>query len=150
MIVARSVVFPTPFRPSTASAPRSGSSNATSSRTTVSPYPARTSRRRSALYDMALLPEIDLMHASVLGELLRRHLDQHCALHQHGDALREAEHEVHVVLDDQDGDVPGQIVEHLEDAVRFDRGDARGRLVEEQHPGIQAERDRDFDQALLA
>src|SRR6267378_170111 len=99
---------------------------------------------------MVLLAEIDLVHAPVPGDLLRRPLDQDLALHEHGDALREAEHEVHVVLDDEDGDVLGQIVQHLQDAVRFQRRHARGGLVEEQHAGLQPERDRDFDQALLA
>src|SRR5712691_5632373 len=149
MMVASSVVLPTPFRPSTARAPRSGSSRAMSSSTTVSPYPARTSRRLSAS-GMVLLAEINLMHAPVLGDFFRRPLDQHFALHQDGDALREAEHEIHVVLDDEDRDVLGQIVQHLQDAMRFQRWHARGGLVEEQHAGFQAERDRDFDQALLA
>src|SRR5713101_4502614 len=103
-----------------------------SSRTTVSPYPARTSRRLSASATM-LFAEINLMHPPVLCDLLRRPLDQHLALHHDGDALREAKHEVHVVLDDQDGNVLGQIVEHPQDAMRFQRGDARRRLVEEQN-----------------
>ena len=45
---------------------------------------------------------------------LGRAFDQHLALHQHGDAPREAEHEVHVVLDDQDGDVGRQLFERCE------------------------------------
>src|SRR5229473_3218223 len=65
---------------------------------------------------MALLPEIDLVHALVPGDLLRRPLDQHFALHQNGDALREAEHQIHVVLDDQDRDVFGELVEDLKAA----------------------------------
>src|SRR6266853_364915 len=75
---------------------------------------------------MALLPEIDLVHALVPGDLLRRPLDQHFALHQNGDALREAEHQIHVVLDDQDRDVLGELVEHLQDAMRFQRRHVRG------------------------
>src|SRR6266513_167240 len=82
---------------------------------------------------MVLLAEIDLVYAPVPGDLVRRPLDQDLALHEHGDALREAEHEVHVVLDDEDGDVLGQIVQHLEDAVRFQRRHARGGLLDAQH-----------------
>src|SRR5690349_5579875 len=149
MMVASSVVLPTPLRPSTASEPRSGSDNPISSMTTVSPYPARTSlsARASA---MALLAQVDLVHALVRPDLVGGSLDEHLALHQDGDALREAEHQVHVVLDDEDGDVLGKLVEHLEYAMRLERGDPRRRLVEQQHAGLQAERDRDLDQALLS
>src|SRR5215831_6792766 len=149
MIVASSVVFPTPLRPRTASDPRSGSENAISSRTTVSPYPARTSFRTSASA-MALLAEIHLVDALVLADLLGRALDQHLALDEHGDALRKAEHQIHVVLYDEDRDVARQPVEHLEDAVGLERGHARRRLVEEQHARLEPERDRDLHQALLA
>src|SRR4051812_15716617 len=103
MIVASSVVLPTPLRPRTASVPRSGREKPMSSRTTVSPLPARAPDPTSAS-DSALPPEVDLVHAAVLGDLLRRALDQDLALHQHRDAFGEAEHEVHVVLDDEDGD----------------------------------------------
>src|SRR5215813_894209 len=149
MIVASSVVFPTPLRPSTASEPRSGSENAISSSTTVSPYPARTSFRTSASA-MAMLAEIHLVDALVLADLLGRALDQHLALDEHGDALREAEHQVHIVLDDEDRDVARQPVEHLEDAVGLERGNTSGRLVEEQHARPEAQRDRDLHQSLLA
>src|SRR5882672_9351143 len=99
---------------------------------------------------MALLAEIDLVYAFVLADLIGRALDEHFALHQHGDALRKSEHEIHVVLDDEDRDLPGQLVEHLQDTVRFQRRHARGRFIEEQHPRLQAQGDRDLDQALLA
>src|SRR5499426_767250 len=148
MTVARSVVFPTPFRPSTASELRSRSTNATSSRTTVSPYPARTPARLSA--SAMPLPEVDLVHAPVGADLGRRSLAQYLALHQYRDPLREAEHDVHVVLDDEDRDVGRQRVEHLQDPLRFERRHAGRGLVEQQHLGLEPERDGDFDQALLA
>src|SRR5215472_15347707 len=148
MIVASSV-FPTPLRPRTASDPRSGSENAISSSTTVSPYPARTSFRTSASA-MALLAEVHLVHALVLADLLGRAFDQHLALNQHGDALREPKHEIHVVLDDEDRDLLRQAVQHLEDAMGFERGHARRRLVEEQYARLETQRDRDLHQALLA
>src|SRR5687768_8003902 len=100
MTVARSVVLPTPFLPSTASAPRSGRARSTSSRTTVSPYPARTLDSSSMRF-----AQIHIVHALVARDLFGRALGQHDPLHEHGDAPREAEHELHVVLDDQDGDV---------------------------------------------
>src|SRR2546430_7144867 len=103
MMVARSVVLPTPLRPSTASEPRSGRVSSTSSRTMVSPYP-ECSLLICRASGMVLLAQVHLVHALVARNLLGRPFDQHLALHQDGDALREAEHEVHVVLDDEDCD----------------------------------------------
>src|SRR5438094_3555346 len=114
MIVARSVVLPTPLRPSTASEPRSGTASATSSRMTVSPYPALRPARRNA--SGMRFTQVNIAHAPIASDLVGRAFDQHLPLHQHGDPAREAEHEVHVVLDDQDRDVAGQRGEHLQDA----------------------------------
>src|SRR5258706_9428241 len=104
MMVASSVDLPTPFRPSTASEPRSGTCSDTSSRTTVSPQPARrlsTARRSATL----LFAEVDLAHALVRRDLLRRAFHQDGAGGEHRDTRGEAEHQVHVVLDDQDRDI---------------------------------------------
>src|SRR3954462_9586904 len=81
MIVARSVVLPTPLRPSTASDPRSGNASATSSRITVSPYPARNEERRSA--SAMGFAQIDIAHAAIGGDFLRGSFDQDLALYQH-------------------------------------------------------------------
>src|SRR5882672_2559640 len=118
MIVASSVVLPTPLRPRTESDPRSGRAKPISSITTVSPYPARTSLRVSASA-MTLLPEVDLVHALVAPDFIGRALDQHLALDEHGDAPREAEHQVHVVLDDEDRDLDEALlaVGQVEDAL---------------------------------
>src|SRR3954465_11137957 len=113
MMVDMSVVLPTPLRRRTGGEPRSGSVSAMSSRMTVSPYPARRPEMRNA--SGMRLTEVDGAHARVAGDILRRGFDQNLALHEHGDAAREAEHEVHVVLDDQDGDVGRQRGEHIED-----------------------------------
>src|SRR5687767_3546751 len=151
MMVERSVVLPTPLRPRMASAPRSGSSRSISSRITVAPYPARTrDRERSGRLSMLRLAQVDVVHALVAGDLLRRPFHQHLALHQHRDAPREAEHQVHVVLDDEDGDVLRQLVEVVEDLGGIFRRHAGRGLVEQQDLGLQPERDGYLDQALLA
>src|SRR5204862_399547 len=62
------------------------------------------------------LAQVDVAHAAIGCDLVRAAFDQHLALHQHGDAIREAEYDVHVVLDDEDGDIAGQRAEHCEDA----------------------------------
>ena len=72
------------------------------------------------------------------------------AFHHHGDALGETEHDVHVVLDDEHADMLGQRLDGVEDDVAFGAGHAGGGLVEQQHLGLQSERDRELDQALPA
>src|SRR5215813_6257610 len=103
MMVASSVVLPTPLRPSTASEPRSPREKPTSSSTTVAPYPARTPESVSP--SAMTLPEVDPVHARIVADLVGSSLAQHLPLHQHRDATGEAEDQVHVVLDDQDGDL---------------------------------------------
>src|SRR5262245_11405817 len=119
MIVASSVVLPTPLRPSTASEPRAPSETSTSSSTTVAPYPARTpaSVRPSAM----ALAEVHAMHARVVADLVGRPLAEHLPLHQDRDAAGEAEDEVHVVLDDEDGDLARQPLERVQDLSRLER-----------------------------
>jgi hypothetical protein len=52
--------------------------------------------------------EIDLAHTGVGRDLLRRALHQDAARDHDDDAGGEAEHEVHVVLDEQHRDVLGE------------------------------------------
>ncbi len=63
---------------------------------------------------------------------------------------REAEHDVHVVLDDQDRDLGGQRRDRVEDQVALGRGHAGRGLVEQQDLGAGGEREGDLDQALAA
>src|SRR5215470_814492 len=96
------------------------------------------------------LAEVDAPDARIVGDLRGRALAQHLALNEDGDALGEAEDEVHVVLDDQDGDARGQLLETLEDAMGLERRHPGRRLVEEQHGGPEPERDGDLHEPLLA
>src|SRR3989304_5926238 len=148
MMVPSSVDLPTPFRPSTASEPRSGSESAISSSTTVAPYPARTPPRRNK--SGMPLTEIDLAHPVISGDFRRRALDEDRPLREHRDALRKPEHHVHVVLYDENGDFLGERVEHLEDTMRLHGWHPCSRLVEQEHARPESERDRDLDQALLS
>ena len=56
---------------------------------------------------MLARPEIDLAHARIGGDFLRRALREHGAADQHDDVGGEAEHDVHVVLDEQQGQIVG-------------------------------------------
>ena len=81
----------------------------------------------------ATLAEIDRAHSGIAADLGRRAAHQHASAHQHHDLPGETEHHVHVVLDDQDRDVGGQLVEHVVDDARLSRRNAGRRLVEQQH-----------------
>src|SRR5215470_7936360 len=81
-----------------------------SSSTTVSPYPARTlssSSARSATTAsmVAFLTEINRPHLLVVHDLFRRALGKDSALHHHSDFFGKTKYHVHVMLDDQNGDV---------------------------------------------
>ena len=64
--------------------------------------------------------------------------------------LAKPEHEVHVVLDEQHRDVLRQVVDRGEQLGALVARHAGGRLVEQQHLGLGRERERDFEQPLLA
>ena len=69
---------------------------------------------------------------------------------QHGDALGEFEHRVHVVLDQNDGAAFAEVADQLLDALALGRAQARKRLVEQQHRGLRRQREPEFEPALLA
>jgi hypothetical protein len=99
---------------------------------------------------VTIFAEIHRAHLRVGHDLLRRALREHGALHQHGDLLGEAEHHIHVVLDDQHGDVGIEAGDHIEDEMALRGRHAGRRLVEQQHARPLGERNRDLDQALAA
>src|SRR4051794_38406414 len=109
MMVASSVLLPTPLRPMIDSVSPALRPSLMSSSTTVSPYPEKTSSRSSARSTMrsspmAFLAEVDSAHLLVVHDGVGRAFDQHRTLHQHRDFLGETVHHVHVMFDDQDGD----------------------------------------------
>ena len=70
---------------------------------------------------------------------------------EHHHALREREKEVHVVLDQQDGDaVCRDAADHRGDALGLGERQARRRLVEEHELRLAGERARDLEQPPLA
>ena len=72
------------------------------------------------------------------------------AVDQHRNAVGEREHQIHVVLDQEHGDVARQGGDGGEDIVALAFGNAGGGLVEQQHARLGGNRDRDLEQALLA
>src|SRR4051794_35315663 len=96
MIVRSSVLLPTPLRPRTARLWLAPSESEMPSSTTASPYPERTSRSSSMG-----LSQVHLAHARIASDLVGGSFEQDAAADHHDDAAREAEHDVHVVLDEE-------------------------------------------------
>ena len=69
---------------------------------------------------MLLLSEIDAAHLGIAAHLLRRAVGDHAALMQHRDLLRDGEHDVHVVLGEQQRELA-----LLRDALRAARSVSR-------------------------
>src|SRR5437773_3211572 len=90
------------------------------------------------------LAEIDGPDVGVGPDLPGTPGGEHGAAHQHRDPLREAEHEIHVVIDDEHGDLPREPLDGVEDDVALRAGHAGGGLVEQQHPGLEPEGDGDL------
>ena len=81
---------------------------------------------------------------------MRRALHQHPAADHHDDARGEAEHQLHVVLDEQHGDVAREAGDGGEQFRALLARHAGRRLVEQQHLRPGRQRQRDFEKALLA
>src|SRR5438132_3114537 len=143
MMVRSSVLLPTPLRPRTATLPFCATANETPSSTMASPYPERMSRSSS------IFPEIHLTHARIAADLVGRAFDQDAPADHHDDAAGEAEHHVHVVLDEEHGELVREIRDHGEELGAFALWHARGRLIQQQHARAGGERERDLEQALL-
>ena len=93
---------------------------------------------------------IDLLHPAVGAHGIGRAGHQHFALVHHGDGVREAEHAVDVVLDDQHRNIGGDVLDQVRDALALGGGKSGQRLVEQQHLRLGAERDAEIDQPLPA
>src|SRR5262245_51233257 len=148
MTASSSVVLPTPLRPRTARLPCSSTASEMSSRTTASPYPARTPSNASSGSAMTRTPEVDLAYARIGGDFLGAAFDQDATADHDDDAACESEHDVHVVLDEEHGDVLGQTGDRCEQLRTFAARHAGGRLIEQQHLRFCRQRQRDLEQAL--
>ena len=82
---------------------------------------------------MRCLAEVDFLDARVGRDLFRCALDQHAAGHQHGDAFGEAKHQLHVVLDEDNGHVARQGCDDFEQFAALLGWNAGGRFVEQQY-----------------
>ena len=105
---------------------------------------------RALLLD-ALGPQVRVEHARVGADHRGRARDERPALVEHRDLVAQRHHELHVVLDDEEG-LAGRV--ELADAGRElvdqRRVDAAGGLVEQQHRGVGDQERRQLEQLALA
>src|SRR2546423_1917154 len=107
-------------------------------------------RARAGSCDRHGFPEIHVVHAYVATHVRRGAVGDNATLVQHGHAIREAEDDVHVVLDDEDRERAIEARDELGDTRGLERRHARGRLVEQEHVWTLRERDRELQLAALA
>src|SRR5450755_1703886 len=147
--VSMRVDLPAPFRPSRASEPPASMENDTPSRTMASPYPARKpSTRRSS--GNARLPEIDRLHAAIARDFVVGALREQGSIHHHRNPRRKAEHEIHVVLDEEDRDIGGKRRERVEDFARLSGGHAGHGLIQEKNARTSRDGDGDLEEPALS
>src|SRR5215470_2843338 len=137
-MIARSVVvLPTPLRPSSAAHSPGFTSRLTPCRICSLPIWTCTSSSLSMrlFLDVVLVllaAEIGLAHALVGGDLRRTAGGKNCALRHHGDVVGDSEHDLHVVLDNDDVDDARQLANLADRALSLGRAHSAGRLVEQQ------------------
>jgi hypothetical protein len=83
-------------------------------------------------------------------DLFRRALGEYRALVQHGDAVGDRHHDLHLVLDHDHRAPRGDALDQGDGSLRLLRAHARGGLVEEQELGRAGQRDGDLEMALQA
>src|SRR5215510_4413940 len=131
-MMARSVVvLPTPFLPSSAADSPGFTSRLTPWRICSLPIWTWTSSSLSmhGLLDVVLVlgaAQIGFAHALVVGDLLGRAGRQDRPLRHHGDVAGNAEHHLHVVLDDDDIDRACELADFLHRALGLRRRHAAG------------------------
>ena len=99
---------------------------------------------------MTFLTKVDRPHLFVVHDFGRRALREHRTLHQHGDLFGEAEYNVHIVFDDQHGDVGIERRDHIKNEMAFRRRHTGRRFVEQKNARLLRERNCDLHQPLTA
>src|SRR5215470_12879999 len=95
-------------------------------------------------------PEIDLLHFLAAADLLRRSRLQYLAEMEDGNMLGDVEYDVHIVLDEEDGEVAIEVGEKSYHFRGLARGEAGGRFIQEQDLRVAGEAEDDFELSLLA
>src|SRR5215471_17541289 len=154
MIDFRVVVLPAPLRPSSVTTSPGKTSNETPCRMWDSPYHAcspPTVRRAAAPANSSMPdPQIGFPHRGIGGHLAVVALGEDAPARQHCDAVGQIGDDAEIVLDHEHGAVGGNRLDQRRDAVDVLVPHAGGRLVEQQHLGIERQRGGNLERAFAA
>src|SRR5215831_2767080 len=155
MIARRVVVFPTPLRPSSAAHSPDCTSKVTPCRMCSFPICTWTSSSRSIglLLDIVLVllaAEIGLAHALVGGNPFRAAGCEDRPLRHHGNVVGDFEHDLHIVLNDDDVDHSCELLDLRGRTFGLGRTHAAGWLVEQEQPWLGDQRHADLEQSHIA
>src|SRR3712207_5388573 len=135
----QSVDLPMPLRPITATG---SSPTAKDAPCTMCALPYQASRFSTARSGSDMLrPQVQRLHELGGADLVRGALHHDGAVVHHRHEVGHAQRDVHVVLDQHDGDVALQPEEELRQQLALARRQPGGRLVEHDEPRVARERD---------
>src|SRR5580692_4412737 len=137
------VVLPAPLRPSSVTTSPASTWKLTPCSTWDSPYHACKLSTASSWEAGALTmphPHIGLAHFRIGGNRLVVALGENASAGQHRDAVGQRRHDAEIMLDHQHGAVHRHRLDEARDAVDVFMAHAGGRLVEQQHFGIERQR----------
>src|SRR5919197_1836966 len=149
MIARRTVVFPAPLRPTSVTSSPPPTRNEMPRSACASPYHAV----RSATCSIGLcmrLTQIRGDDRGIFTDGVVATLCDHASLEEHDHLLRQLGHYAHVVLDEHDGPIRAHAPDELDGALDVVGIHAGGRLVEQQKPRIERDRERELERALLS
>src|SRR5581483_892841 len=146
MIALMLVERPTPLRPSRATISPGSTRKLTPWRTWLLPYQACRSFTSSI---GEFRPQVRFAHGRRLADFRRRPGGDDLAVHQHGDAVRQAEDDAHVVLDHHQRLPFGDPADERHRVLRLGMAHPGGRLVEQDDLGAGGDGDADLQRALF-
>src|SRR5665647_1403934 len=129
-----SVVFPAPLRPTRVTTSPWCTLRETPPRTRASPYQADS----PSISSMSL-PQIGGDDLVVHAHLLVASLGENLALLQHGDLTGKVANDVHVVVDEHDGEALGDLLDQGDRAFDVLHTHARRRLVEQKQGRVESQ-----------
>src|SRR5947209_3503507 len=98
---------------------------------------------------MCRLSEIGFLDRGILAYALRRVAGDDLAIDKHGDAIGDAEHDAHIVLDHEQRLAFRHFAHERDRVLRLRAAHAGHRLVEEDDASAAGDGDADFERALL-
>src|SRR6267378_86614 len=144
-----SVVLPAPFRPTSVTISPSPTCSDTSRSAWASPYRAERPSSSSAALGMRL-PQIRGDDSGILADGGVRPLSDHAALLQHDHLVGQLRDDAHVVLDEHDGPAGVGLSDQLDRASDVLDAHACRRLVQQEQPGVERDREGELERALLS